>query len=63
MNVTDLRLFRQFLTACAGRTGQIVNFLEIGNVLGIDSKTVKSWIGIGGQLHRLFVAPVPPQLR
>ncbi|NUQ24268.1 MAG: ATP-binding protein [Saprospiraceae bacterium] len=46
VNVTDLRLFRQFLTACAGRAGQIVNFLELGNVLGIDSKTVKSWLGI-----------------
>lgn len=46
VNVSDLRLFRQFLTACAGRTGQIVNFQELGNILGVDSKTVKSWVGI-----------------
>ncbi|MBL7826999.1 MAG: ATP-binding protein [Saprospiraceae bacterium] len=44
--IKDLRLFRQFLTALAGRVGQIVNFSELGNILGIDSKTVKSWVGI-----------------
>jgi len=46
VNVKDLRVFRQFLAACAGRTGQIINFNELGNILGIDSKTVKSWMGI-----------------
>jgi uncharacterized protein len=39
-------VFRKFLTLCAGRVGQLVNFVEIGNVLGIDSKTVKAWVGI-----------------
>lgn len=57
VNVTDLRLFRQFLTACAGRTGQIVNFLELGNVLGIDSKTVKSWLGILEASFIVFLLP------
>lgn len=57
VNVTDLRLFRQFLTACAGRTGQLVNFLELGNVLGIDSKTVKSWIGLLEASFIIFLLP------
>ena len=57
VNVTNLRLFRQFLTACAGRVGQIVNFLELGNVLGIDSKTVKSWIGILEASFIVFLLP------
>lgn len=57
VNVTNLRLFRQFLTACAGRAGQIVNFLELGNVLGIDSKTVKSWIGILEASFIVFLLP------
>ena len=39
-------MFRQFLSLCAGRIGQIVNFLDLGNILGIDSKTVKAWISI-----------------
>lgn len=57
VNVTDLRLFRQFLTACAGRVGQIVNFLELGTVLGIDSKTVKSWFGILEASFIVFLLP------
>ncbi len=57
VNVNDLRLFRQFLTACAGRAGQIVNFLELGNVLGIDSKTVKSWTGILEASFVVFLLP------
>lgn len=57
VNVTDLRLFRQFLTACAGRAGQTVNFLELGNVLGIDSKTVKSWTGILEASFIIFLLP------
>ncbi|MCC6413363.1 MAG: ATP-binding protein [Saprospiraceae bacterium] len=46
INVNDLRLFRQFLVACAGRVGQVVNFHSMGSILGIDSKTLKSWLGI-----------------
>lgn len=57
VNVTDLRLFRQFLTATAGRAGQIVNFHELGNVLGVDSKTVKSWFGILEASFIVFLLP------
>lgn len=57
IKVNDLRLFRQFLTACAGRVGQIVNFNSMGSVLGIDSKTLKSWLGI---LEASFIAYLLP---
>jgi len=57
IKVNDLRLFRQFLTACAGRVGQIVNFNSMGSVLGIDSKTLKSWLGI---LEAGFIAYLLP---
>jgi uncharacterized protein len=57
VNVTDLRLFRQFLGACAGRTGQVVNFSELGNILGIDSKTVKSWMGVLEASFIVFLLP------
>ncbi|MDX2285920.1 MAG: ATP-binding protein [Bacteroidia bacterium] len=46
INVRNLKQFRQFLTACAGRTGQLLNFSELGGMLGLDSKTVKAWMGI-----------------
>ncbi len=58
INIRDIGLFRQFLRICAGRIGQIINFSDIGNILGIDAKTVKSWIGI---LEASFIAfRLPP---
>jgi predicted AAA+ superfamily ATPase len=56
-NILDLRQFRQFLAACAGRVGQLVNFTELGNVLGIDGKTVKSWVGILEASFIVFLLP------
>jgi len=46
MNIKDLGQFRKFMSLCAGRTGQILNMLDIGNSLGIDNKTVKQWLGV-----------------
>lgn len=45
-NVHDLNTFRQFIKICAGRTGQLINTNAIGNQLGINHKTVKSWLSI-----------------
>ncbi len=57
IRINDLRLFRQFLTACAGRIGQVVNFSALGNILGVDAKTVKSWIGILEASFILYLLP------
>lgn len=57
INVKDLKQFRKFLTACAGRTGQVVNFTELGTILGVDSKTIKSWIGILEASFILYLLP------
>lgn len=46
LNVGDLGLFRQFLEMCAGRIGQLINFSEIGNQLGISYQTVSKWLSI-----------------
>lgn len=45
-NIGDLGMFQRFVKLCAGRTGQLVNFSSIGNDLGINYKTVSSWISI-----------------
>ena len=45
-NVHNLNTFRQFIKICAGRTGQLINTNAIGNQLGINHKTVKSWLSI-----------------
>lgn len=45
-NIGDLSTFRRFVKLCAGRVGQLVNLSGIGNELGINYKTVRSWISI-----------------
>ncbi len=53
----ELRMFRHFLSACAVRIGQVIDFLELGKLLGIDSKTVKSWLGILEASFIVFLLP------
>ncbi|MCD4722623.1 MAG: ATP-binding protein [Desulfobacula sp.] len=45
-NIGNLSTFQRFIKLCAGRTGQLINFSSIGNELGINYKTVSSWISI-----------------
>jgi uncharacterized protein len=53
LNVNNLALFRNFITACAGRTGQLLNLSQLGTDVGIDVKTVKNWLSI---LEASFIA-------
>ena len=46
LNVGDLGTFRQFLEICAGRIGQLVNFSEIGNMIGVSYQTVNKWLNV-----------------
>lgn len=45
-NIGDLAAFQRFVRLCAGRTGQLLNLSSIGAELGINYKTVGSWISI-----------------
>jgi hypothetical protein len=45
-NIGDLSAFQRFVRLCAGRTGQLLNLSSIGDELGINYKTVSSWISI-----------------
>jgi len=45
-NIGDLSTFRRFVKLCAGRVGQLLNLSGLGNELGINYKTVRSWISI-----------------
>lgn len=45
-NISNLALFRKFIRLCAGRIGQLLNMTSIGNEIGVDHKTVRSWISI-----------------
>lgn len=45
-NITNLTAFNKLIQLCASHAGQIVNRDEFAKQIGIDSKTVQSWIGI-----------------
>ncbi|MCH8475934.1 MAG: ATP-binding protein [Opitutales bacterium] len=45
-NIGNLSLFRKFLMLCAGRSGQLLNLTALGNEVGVDHKTIESWISV-----------------
>jgi hypothetical protein len=44
--VADEMQFQRFLTACASRTSQMVNYSELAKDVGISSPTAKSWLSL-----------------
>jgi uncharacterized protein len=54
INVSNLHLFQKFMRLAAGRTGQMLNYSNISNDLGVDLKTVKSWFSILEQSFIVF---------
>jgi uncharacterized protein len=55
--VRDLSLFSNFLKLCAGHTGQIINLSTFSNNLGVDLKTIKSWLSILETSYIVFLQP------
>lgn len=45
-NITNLHLFDRFLRLCAGRVGQLLNLSNLAIEVGVDHKSISSWIGI-----------------
>lgn len=46
LNIKDPSLFQRFITVIASRVGNEFNASSVGNELGIDHKTVQSWMSI-----------------
>ena len=46
LNISDLKAFNSFLKICAGRAGQIINYSQMANDIGISPNTVKGWLSI-----------------
>lgn len=44
--VGDLTTFQTFMTLCATRMGQLVNYTSLGNECGISDSTIKRWLNI-----------------
>lgn len=46
LNVSNLSMFRTFMGMVAGRMGQILNMASLSNDIGVDVKTIKSWLSV-----------------
>ncbi len=56
-NIGNLLLFERLLALCAGRVGQEINFTHLSNEVGVDHKTIQSWLGILQASYILFLLP------
>jgi len=56
-NVTDLNKFQMFLKLCAGRVGQLFNASAIANEIGVNYKTIQSWLSILEASFIIFLLP------
>lgn len=46
LHVKDLRLFRNFISLCAGRVGGLLNLNELAKDCGISQPTAKAWMTV-----------------
>ena len=44
--VGDTLAFTQFITALAGRTGELLNIASLARDIGVDNKTIKHWLSV-----------------
>jgi uncharacterized protein len=56
-NIGNLLLFERFLSLCAGRVGQEINFTQLSNDVGADVKTMQSWMGILQASYIVYLLP------
>ena len=59
--IQDLGLFQRFLKLCAGRVGQLLNYSNLANDVGISHKAASEWITL---LEASFIVyKLPPYYR
>ena len=54
INVRDLKQFRNFLSLCAARAGNIINLNSLANECGISQPTAKSWLSVLESSYIIF---------
>lgn len=56
-NIHDMRLFRNFISLCAARIGQLVNLNNLATECGISQPTAKSWLSILESSYIIYLLP------
>jgi predicted AAA+ superfamily ATPase len=54
-NISNLQAFNKLIQLCASHAGQILNRDEFAKQVGVDNKTIQSWIGILEASYILFL--------
>lgn len=54
-NITDLIVFERFLSLLAGRCGTELNYTSLSNEVGVDVKTIQSWISILASSYIIYL--------
>ncbi|MHA1575637.1 MAG: ATP-binding protein [Alphaproteobacteria bacterium] len=55
INLKDLSVFQKFLKLLAGRSGQLINYNNLANDIGVSSTTIKHWISILEASYLIYV--------
>jgi len=53
-HISNLALFSRFVFLCANYAGQILNRDELSRQVGVDTKTIQSWLGLLENSYILF---------
>lgn len=61
LKIGDLSTFRRFVSLCAGRTGQMLDYSSLAMDAGISPPTAKSWLSILEASGLVFI--LPPHFR
>ena len=56
-NIENLLAFEKCLSLCAGRAGQLVNYSNLANEIGVDYKTIQSWLGVLQASYIIYLLP------
>ena len=46
IELKDLSLFEKFIRLLAGRVGQLMDYQDLSNAVGVTSKTIKHWLSV-----------------
>lgn len=57
INLKDVSLFEKFMKLLAGRVGQLFDHTSMGNDVGVDAKTIRSWLSILEASYIIFKLP------
>lgn len=57
LKIKDIMQFLKFMKLCAARVGSVFNASEIAGEVGVDSKTIASWISVLTASYVLYLLP------